>query len=93
VPDPPTPPATAPDPLPSAGRSDTQVTISTYPDGPLIVRGPFVLQDHLGVELQNTRSTIALCRCGKSAIKPFCDGTHKLRRERRTGTTSASSAT
>lgn len=51
-------------------------TITPYPDGPLLVRGD--------VELQTTRAsrshhrrTVALCRCGLSALKPFCDGTHK----------------
>jgi len=24
------------------------------------------------------RETVALCRCGKSRLRPFCDGTHKL---------------
>ena len=28
------------------------------------------------------RETIALCRCGKSRLRPFCDGTHKLVRFR-----------
>ncbi|MGN6169624.1 MAG: CDGSH iron-sulfur domain-containing protein [Solirubrobacteraceae bacterium] len=28
------------------------------------------------------RGTIALCRCGKSRIRPFCDGTHQLVRFR-----------
>jgi CDGSH-type Zn-finger protein len=28
------------------------------------------------------RRTVALCRCGRSAIKPFCDGTHKVVRFR-----------
>lgn len=52
-------------------------TITPYRDGPLIVRGDFRLVDQDGVEIDPGRDTIALCRCGKSGIKPFCDGTHK----------------
>ena len=52
--------------------------ITPYEDGPLLVRGPFELfdQDDNGIEV--TRKTIALCRCGRSRSKPFCDGMHKL---------------
>jgi CDGSH-type Zn-finger protein len=52
-------------------------TITPYRDGPLIVRGDFRLLDQDGTEIDPGRDTIALCRCGKSGIKPFCDGTHK----------------
>ncbi|WP_209308982.1 CDGSH iron-sulfur domain-containing protein [Blastococcus sp. CT_GayMR16] len=52
-------------------------TITPYRDGPLIVRGDFRLVDQDGAEIDPGRNTIALCRCGKSGIKPFCDGTHK----------------
>jgi CDGSH-type Zn-finger protein len=52
-------------------------TITPYRDGPLIVRGDFRLLDQDGAEIDPGRQTIALCRCGKSGIKPFCDGTHK----------------
>ena len=52
-------------------------TITPYEDGPLIVRGDFELRTADGEPIDPTRGTIALCRCGKSAIKPFCDGTHK----------------
>jgi CDGSH-type Zn-finger protein len=52
-------------------------TITPYRDGPLIVRGDFRLVDQDGAEIDPGRTTIALCRCGKSGIKPFCDGTHK----------------
>ena len=52
-------------------------TITPYRDGPLIVRGDFRLVDQDGAEIEPGRETIALCRCGKSGIKPFCDGTHK----------------
>lgn len=55
-----------------------QVTITPYPDGPYLVRGSFVVQDQEGNELPLERRTIALCRCGKSRMRPFCDGTHKL---------------
>jgi len=53
------------------------VTITPYRDGPLIVRGDFRLVDQDGADIDPGRTTIALCRCGKSAIKPFCDGSHK----------------
>ena len=52
-------------------------TITPYRDGPLIVRGDFRLVDQDGAEIDPGRDTIALCRCGKSGIKPFCDGSHK----------------
>ncbi len=52
-------------------------TITPYRDGPLIVRGDFRLVDQDGAEIDPGRRTVALCRCGKSGIKPFCDGTHK----------------
>jgi CDGSH-type Zn-finger protein len=54
------------------------VTITPYPDGPYLVRGDFVVTDQEGNELPTERRTIALCRCGKSQMRPFCDGTHKL---------------
>jgi CDGSH-type Zn-finger protein len=52
-------------------------TITPYRDGPLVVRGPFRLVDQDGREIEVERSTIALCRCGKSKLRPLCDGTHK----------------
>ena len=52
--------------------------ITAYRDGPFLVRGPFTLSDQEGNEIEVGRETVALCRCGKSRIRPFCDGTHKL---------------
>jgi CDGSH-type Zn-finger protein len=59
-----------------------EVRITTYRDGPLLVRGPFRLLDQDGNEIEAGRKTVALCRCGKSRMRPFCDGTHKLIRFR-----------
>lgn len=59
-------------------REAEPVTITPYPDGPYLVRGAVVVQDQEGNELPLRRRTIALCRCGKSRMRPFCDGTHKL---------------
>ena len=61
---------------PADGRPDG-ATITPYRDGPLIVRGEFRLLDQDGDEIDPGRRTVALCRCGKSGIKPFCDGSHK----------------
>jgi CDGSH-type Zn-finger protein len=35
-----------------------------------------------GNEIAVERETVALCRCGKSRTRPFCDGSHKLVRFR-----------
>ena len=54
------------------------VLITPYRDGPLLIRGDFKLLDSAGRRIDTQRRTVALCRCGKSRIRPFCDGTHKL---------------
>lgn len=51
--------------------------ITPYRDGPLLVRGPFVITDQEGNDVDIHQATVALCRCGRSRRKPFCDGTHK----------------
>lgn len=56
--------------------ADDGVTITPYRDGPLIVRGDFRILDQDGNEIDPGRKTVALCRCGKSGLKPFCDGSH-----------------
>ena len=52
-----------------------EVTIEVIRNGPLIVNGPVELRDAEG-ELYPVKERIALCRCGGSTTKPFCDGTH-----------------
>ncbi|MBI2477914.1 MAG: CDGSH iron-sulfur domain-containing protein [Planctomycetia bacterium] len=57
--------------------SDAKINIRD--NGPLLVEGPFKLVDAAGNELPlpANKPAIALCRCGASANKPFCDGSHK----------------
>jgi CDGSH-type Zn-finger protein len=59
-------------------RMEEETTITPYRDGPLLVRGSFRLLDQDGNPIANEREVVALCRCGKSRIRPFCDGSHKL---------------
>jgi CDGSH-type Zn-finger protein len=54
------------------------VRITPYRDGPLLVRGPVSLFSQDGTAIACDRDPVALCRCGRSKRKPFCDGTHKL---------------
>jgi CDGSH-type Zn-finger protein len=56
----------------------TKATVTPYRDGPYLIRGAFYLVDQEGEEIPTHRKTIALCRCGRSRTKPFCDGTHKV---------------
>jgi CDGSH-type Zn-finger protein len=65
-----------------ARSAAAEVMITPYRDGPLLVRGPVRLVDMHGQPIEHDRDPIALCRCGKSRIRPFCDGTHKLIRFR-----------
>ena len=52
-----------------------EARITSYRDGPLLVRGPFRLEDQDGNPIDAPGpGTIALCRCGKSRMRPFCDG-------------------
>jgi CDGSH-type Zn-finger protein/uncharacterized membrane protein YozB (DUF420 family) len=52
-----------------------KATIKVATDGPYLVTGACRLLDADGVEVP-ARATFALCRCGNSSRKPFCDGTH-----------------
>ena len=53
------------------------VKITARPNGPYIVEGDVDLHDPTGARVDSGgRPMIALCRCGGSGSKPFCDGTH-----------------
>jgi CDGSH-type Zn-finger protein len=54
-----------------------EVTILCSNNGPLRVSGKFVIKDAQGNSFDlSGREAVSLCRCGGSANKPFCDGTH-----------------
>lgn len=54
-----------------------EVSITVTENGPLSVKGPFKLLDADGNSYDTGgRKRVALCRCGASSTKPFCDGTH-----------------
>ena len=56
----------------------TEVKITVRPNGPLRVEGTVRLLDANGGEWDLTgKPAFSLCRCGHSANKPFCDGSHK----------------
>ncbi len=59
-----------------------EATITVKPNGSLRVAGPFRLVDAEGNVFElpegwDPDREVTLCRCGQSAIKPFCDSTHK----------------
>ena len=57
--------------------TEPAVTITPLENGPYLVKGPVAVRDADGTEYPpSERATIALCRCGGSTNKPFCDGTH-----------------
>ena len=52
------------------------VKIIVNPNGPNIIKGNVDLVDKEGNPFPHSEKGFALCRCGQSANKPFCDGTH-----------------
>jgi CDGSH-type Zn-finger protein len=53
----------------------TKITINS--NGPIRVEGDFEIVDPAGKPFGLAgRTVISLCRCGQSANKPFCDGSH-----------------
>jgi CDGSH-type Zn-finger protein len=71
------PPLSPDEGAPTDAQDAAPARITPYRDGPYLVRGPFVLADQDGNEIEVGRRVVALCRCGRSRIRPFCDGTHK----------------
>ena len=57
----------------TAASSSTEIEV--VPNGPLLVKGGCTLTRDGSSEAQE--GLTALCRCGASANKPFCDGAHK----------------
>ena len=81
-------PPPAAEPGGSKWAKDGCVTLRCREDGPLVVELPaaadgtspcFRVIDHEGGEfaLPAGKRAVALCRCGQSASRPFCDGTHR----------------
>jgi CDGSH-type Zn-finger protein len=61
----------------SEGGHMDEVVIKVRDNGPYRVSGPFKLIDATDGEFTLEGEVIALCRCGHSEHKPFCDGTHR----------------
>ena len=57
----------------------SSVTIRLRDHGPLVVEGAVTVIDAEGnaFAIDGSKPAVALCRCGQSAKKPFCDGTHR----------------
>ena len=79
--------------LKEIARQKGAVSVTAHARGPYVVRGAFSIRDDHGRVLAVTRSTVALCRCGRSRQKPLCDGSHKaLRRWGKAGAAPAQTA-
>ena len=60
------------------GTNVSDVKIRIRDNGPLVVEGTITLSDADGnaFPLDSNKPAIALCRCGASGNRPFCDGAH-----------------
>lgn len=60
----------------NSSPKETDAEARIMEDGPLVLKGSFILYDIQGNELKHFKMT-SLCRCGASITLPFCDGTHR----------------
>ncbi|MFQ5549739.1 MAG: CDGSH iron-sulfur domain-containing protein [Gemmatimonadales bacterium] len=51
--------------------------ITVSKNGPYLIKGAIRLLNADGSPIEVEKNTFALCRCGHSASKPFCDGSHR----------------
>lgn len=54
-----------------------EVRIKVRESGPYLITGTVTLTDCDGQPYTVTGANVALCRCGGSQTKPFCDGSHR----------------
>jgi CDGSH-type Zn-finger protein len=52
--------------------------VEVCPGGPILLRGAHMVLDDTGQEHRTRRPVSAVCACGHTATKPWCDGTHKV---------------
>ncbi|GAB2777237.1 CDGSH iron-sulfur domain-containing protein [Salinimicrobium soli] len=56
----------------------SKTTIKVNNNGSLLIEGDFEIVDKEGKQYDlGGRDKVSLCRCGRSANKPFCDGSHR----------------
>jgi CDGSH-type Zn-finger protein len=55
----------------------SDVVIKVRESGPYRITGPVTITDADGTPYAIEGETVALCRCGGSKTKPFCDGSHR----------------
>ena len=56
-----------------------EVVVRIRDNGPYVVEGPLTIVDAAGnpFAVDSSKPAVALCRCGQSKNRPFCDGAHK----------------
>lgn len=55
---------------------EPKTEIRVMPDGPLVIKGDFILKGADGKELKKMKM-VSICRCGQSRNMPYCDGMHR----------------
>jgi CDGSH-type Zn-finger protein len=55
----------------------TEVRVKVRENGPYLLTGPVTIVDADGNTYKIFGENVALCRCGGSSAKPFCDGSHR----------------